>query len=492
MNELNNDASEGTGLDRETDATYLARRMIELACQPYKQGLAEIKQKLSLLDVTTFRAIADQFPAFWQEQFDDYRGKGLFTDFYVNCAQLVRSSEPLERAFFQANVDEYLKQIGLKYPDVLKRTWLMSTPGKLDSERLADATLNNLQKIILLEEEQLGLSRFYYDKFLLNHFSQVSDPSLLHAFYDNWRAEVAADKTGNPPSPYEHWRRQIDEGLQAMGFNEEDQEMLHTAWHQSGIEPFCTTNDNYMAMVELQETHKNNSEENEESNTIAADLFRQFGIRHFHRYSTDLLLEQYRERDEPGQYAVVINAITDWNNAFFNAQSIYEDLAISLNRYRIKLRIVEAATQREIISRLRQFRRAYCNEDGMPTKISAAVIGGHGQEDSISLSDFNPKSKTYISSADLLRPGSRLLRLFFSPQSSILLQSCSTGANEDLAIGKTMARELGVTVTAPKLVTHLSKIDVLMRPSGKGFVLSGGFQTDGEDDVAAHYDALGE
>lgn len=194
---------------------------------------------------------------------------------------------------------------------------------------------------------------------------------------------------------------------------------------------------------------------------IARFLSEEFGIYDFSRYPEELLTRQFEERDRTDlPYGVVLYPRHDHNGAFYNTKRALESLGKDLGGI-YALRIGEGEDKIEIVKMLRKLNRKY----GKQHKISFAVVGGHGTPTSIQLgTDSEWDEKQMIHSSDLNdRRAQR--KSYFEENPTLILISCSTGANE--GIGQELSRLFGATVIAPKVDTNISNMRAAVNEQGE-------------------------
>jgi hypothetical protein len=184
---------------------------------------------------------------------------------------------------------------------------------------------------------------------------------------------------------------------------------------------------------------------------IGKVLQSEFKINAFARYPTKLLVAQYDQRNtrDGTPYGIVITAMADWNGSFYNfgaVEALYDQIQ---GKYRIK--IYETEDIFGMITALNSSRKDY-------GKISFAIIGGHGQPDSITLGSSN------LDKSQITRKGASALKLAFVEKPTIILRSCSTGALG--GIGQEISK-LDATVIAPSVPTSKLTINAKINSKGK-------------------------
>lgn len=195
---------------------------------------------------------------------------------------------------------------------------------------------------------------------------------------------------------------------------------------------------------------------------IAKFLYQTFGIRNFERYPEEALLalsKEYENLEKP--YGVLINPTNDYNGAFSGQSWKCQHLFDQLQEQGYALRIMEAEGKLELAKRLVRLDRHY----GPTNKISFAIIGGHGTEDSIQFGGEDRMNKLYTS--DLAGSGAKKAPRFFEETPTIVLVSCSTGA--DRGIGQKLSEVMNAKVIAPDIPSNIEEIKVRRGSSGLEF-----------------------
>lgn len=179
-------------------------------------------------------------------------------------------------------------------------------------------------------------------------------------------------------------------------------------------------------------------------------LNQMFGIRDFMRYPIQMLISQFDKRyDSSTPYGVIMLPRVDYNGAFTDDQKIYLDLFRQMTKLGYAIRVYEGGNKLDLIHAVNSARHTY-------GKISFALIGGHGSEDTIAFGeeDF---SDNVLRIEDLVRKGAPSVSKAFIDNPTIILSSCLTGVEE--GIGQTMSN-LGATVIAPNRPASISEIKV--------------------------------
>ncbi len=189
-------------------------------------------------------------------------------------------------------------------------------------------------------------------------------------------------------------------------------------------------------------------------NTISY-LNKNFGIYDFGRYPADMLIRQYNAEHTPeiaSPYGLVINPRDDHNGVFYHLYGVYDKLNRSLEEQDQPwlMRVIEVDNKREMARRVVEFIKKYG-----PAKFG--IIGGHGTTKTIRLGEG---SGMYVLHADDLE-GSGIQRggkKLFEEGATIILNSCTTGAEEGIA--EKMSETFGLTIIAPDRPTATTSIDI--------------------------------
>lgn len=177
-----------------------------------------------------------------------------------------------------------------------------------------------------------------------------------------------------------------------------------------------------------------------------------FGINCFGRYPTEMLINQVKEYgDKDSAYGLILLADNDHNNAFMQDVKFWKSLNDQV-KDRYLIRVAEAGSKYEIARRLISLDKLY----GEKQKISFAFIGGHGTKDSIEFS--NTFERGYLFTKDLSEKGVRKAGKFFKENTSIVLISCSTGAEG--GIGQKLSKTFRNKVIAPEIPTNPRNVKV--------------------------------
>lgn len=184
----------------------------------------------------------------------------------------------------------------------------------------------------------------------------------------------------------------------------------------------------------------------------ASFLHDSYGITFFGRYPISLLLKQYdAETDAETPYGIAILPYSDWNGAFYGTRSLFEQMQEQLGEH-VLLRCAEAKTSTGLLRHVIGFYRKF-------GKITFALLGGHGQTDAIQFGDASHGQRSALKIEDLAGSGSERAQKYFAEHPTIILSSCSTGAEG--GIGQKLSEKLGAIVLAPAVPTAPINIDII-------------------------------
>lgn len=227
------------------------------------------------------------------------------------------------------------------------------------------------------------------------------------------------------------------------------------AWEISGKPEkfFENIGQNLAVMLELNENNKD----------ICQSLYKEFGIMDFGRYPASLLLQQYKDKDDLSRpYGVIMYPRNDWNGAFYQNQNVFKKL-FQETQGELNLRITECESKIDIARALIKLDKKYNTEDKEGHKISLLILGGHGEKNIIQFGGNDAKHRLTIE--DLAGKGVQRTSQFFEENPTIILASCSTGAEK--GIGQGLSRMLGAKVVAPKVPTRLESLHASKKPGVK-------------------------
>lgn len=194
-------------------------------------------------------------------------------------------------------------------------------------------------------------------------------------------------------------------------------------------------------------------------------LHQEFKISDFWRYPTEVLVDQYNNRDNTDMpYGVIIFPNADHNGAFEQnshlIEKLYED-----TKGKYLLRIMEADGKFSLARNLLFLNKKY----GDKHKISFGLLGGHGSKNSIqfgqdTLSNFFSE-KNILSKKDFKGEGVKKIKSFFEEDPSIALISCSTG--KERGIGQQISETYGAEIHAPDRPAAMIQLSTSFDQNGK-------------------------
>ena len=194
-------------------------------------------------------------------------------------------------------------------------------------------------------------------------------------------------------------------------------------------------------------------------------LHQEFKISDFWRYPTEVLVDQYKNRNNTEiPYGVIIFPIADHNGAFNQDTHLIKKL-FNDTKGKYLIRIMEAEGKFSLARNLLSLDKKY----GDKHKISFGLLGGHGTKNSI---QFGPTTlNNLFSEKNLLRKkdfegeGVKKIKSFFEENPSIALVSCSTG--KEKGIGQKISEIYGAEINAPDRPAALIQLSVSFDQNGK-------------------------
>lgn len=190
-------------------------------------------------------------------------------------------------------------------------------------------------------------------------------------------------------------------------------------------------------------------------------LNKEYGIADFGRYPMDTLKEQYLIHNKDVPYGLIIYSEDDHSGALYEHVDQLAALDKNLLGFNIHSRIVEVGGKRDLARFLIKFDRTY----GRTQKLEYALMAGHGGEDwDESHNESSGRGSAIklgsgrkeFTNNDIIRLKSESMAKFFKPQATIVLFSCSTGA--DTGIASLFSEKSGLKVIAPPDDTGINHI----------------------------------
>lgn len=194
-------------------------------------------------------------------------------------------------------------------------------------------------------------------------------------------------------------------------------------------------------------------------------LYENYGIIDYSRYPMHLLIKQYKTRDTDLPYGLVLYPRNDHNGAFYKNANSFNNLNHQLGQHFV-IRFAEASSKRDVAKTLIKLNRKY----GPKHKISFAIIGGHGTQNSIQFGGEDNSHSLYLSNltSDKNNPrqgrGIKRVNAFFEPHPTIILNSCSTGTK--VGIGQKLSEVLDAEVVAPNIPTSIDNLSAQKKLNG--------------------------
>lgn len=192
---------------------------------------------------------------------------------------------------------------------------------------------------------------------------------------------------------------------------------------------------------------------------ICQTLRKEFGIRNFYRYSPDILISQYDNRDTLGRKGIVAVALYDHNGAFSqdSSQQARHSLFTQLQDEQAAgekygLMIYEIGDSRELVRAVANARRRTPDR-----KLSFGIVEGHGTEDSVQFGEYFIGRYGFgtIRSSDVENSIAPSIAGAFEDGAPILFNSCSTGQGIVREASK-----LGLKVSGPTQDTSIKSYSV--------------------------------
>ena len=233
--------------------------------------------------------------------------------------------------------------------------------------------------------------------------------------------------------------------LLQYGINQEESDALISAWNAGPYQMQGSSPGVYNPIFHDQRDYLFTYEQNilaierleKQRPGATAVLMREFGIRNFARYPTDMLVAQYDQRNDTSlRYGVIINPVGDWNGAFLQKIPMLMQFFTAITDHigwtheaLPVVRIIEVDGKKEMAQRLNDLSVRY----GATNRIEFGVIGGHGSADSITFGDGSnvdhSLTKSDLFSDAVLAP---LIRRVFIDYPSIIFDSCDNGTTGGL------------------------------------------------------------
>jgi hypothetical protein len=199
------------------------------------------------------------------------------------------------------------------------------------------------------------------------------------------------------------------------------------------------------------------------SDEAVIGLYQEFGITHFGRYPADVLIDQWKNRDDKSmEYGLWIGPYSDWNTAFDDNQQVFSDFVSTAGKNNARVRVVEARGRLSVAKRIKEMNGRYGDEQ----KISFIVLSGHGEPGSVQLGEYIPNNNDFqIRSEDLSGKGATKMKNFYVDGMPMVFISCSTGVSGGVA--QQYSVYTGGETYGPEIPTNISKIHLVRDEKGK-------------------------
>jgi hypothetical protein len=178
-------------------------------------------------------------------------------------------------------------------------------------------------------------------------------------------------------------------------------------------------------------------------------IYREYGIEYFARYSKkelESLYEHIGEKEDNRPLLLIGNNKSDYNGGFYADMETRTLLTERGKHNKYNVIIFEAETEEEFYEKATKFGEKYFG-------ISVLIIGGHGSANSITLGPGDSE-ENQLDLSDIKEL--KKLHGLFAENPIIILDSCSTGANEK-AIGAHISEVWGAYLFAPAVPTYVDE-----------------------------------
>ncbi len=163
----------------------------------------------------------------------------------------------------------------------------------------------------------------------------------------------------------------------------------------------------------------------------AQTLRERFNLKALGRYSTNMLVRQFDEKDNATMpYGVVVEAVNDHNGAFFGIKHPLNSLSDQLANEGVGLRVFEVGRGSSALRMKRSIEEHYPGN-----KAKFALVGAHGSPASMEFNSVGSEnqgylSKDFVSNSKLLIPA---MEEILDPEATVILVSCETGGVDNMA-----------------------------------------------------------
>lgn len=195
-----------------------------------------------------------------------------------------------------------------------------------------------------------------------------------------------------------------------------------------------------------------------EMNDVKA-LISEFGIENFSRYGPHALAHMAESLDDTESRFVTVISGGDWNGAFHDFRDMDQTLRNVFTDEAdqpLPIRYVEAHTRREGMHAMRSLRRRFHTE-GQPGKTQVVLVGYHGSPELMEMQSSVSGEPHQVTIQDLEWFVRRGYAECLTPDATIILNSCSTGATG--GIGQRLSELLQTRVIGPDRPSGIGNIE---------------------------------
>lgn len=325
-------------------------------------------------------------------------------------------------------------------------------PGICESIRSLDAVMHTLSVLMEAEKTMPGIITYYLDFFV-----KIEHPPTHHklAMLDFWRKESATLRTlDKEDDTYTQWLSYQQELLVEAGLSQEHiRGLLESYWHCSWQnDSFVTLTENVQIIRRIAQSHGSDA---------VRLLVAERGIHCFSRYPYELLLDQLHP-PITDRCILTIYPRTDHNEGLSAPGEI---LYILERTSGMDIRFLEVASPHELARMLFGLRRKWKG-----VNFEMVLANAHSTPDFMY---FGEQTGETPWKKDVIARYCRLFSRFLAPNSTVVLNACSTGTglHQHIADGLSAGSNINsVTVYAPDRPTNLKSIKFNGQDSSNPFV----------------------
>lgn len=327
---------------------------------------------------------------------------------------------------------EEVKNLGLSA--ILKNQGVLRTALVKEERNYSWAATSSIELIFAFgSKEQVEETKQLILKVLKDNFSILNQTQMHYL--------VATLCDSQYPGVEESGETLLKQVLDKYGLN---YKKARHAWLSEGSSPVDSMVGNLHTIADIESKQPG----------VAKFLQDKFGILDFRRYPTEMLISQYEEFENLNiPYGIVIYPRSDHNDALSSNRYMFQDLHDQLKGH-YSLRVFECETKQDIARALITLQKKYNPNNYEEKRVAFAIVGGHGTPNTIQFGSGLEREVLLIT--DLMSKGVQRTGGYFKKDSTIILVSCSTGANK--GIGQSLSEKLGIKVIAPEVPTNIKKI----------------------------------